>query len=116
MNITFRQPDGSSAWFVEKSFAKPFYKIILIELLNDVLRKIKKTRSAFPSEEASLKLFYQGLQNAANKWTMPIQNWSLAMNQFWIGIKGKEADSGTNWKPTYTKNLPPTKKNLKRFL
>jgi len=45
--------------------------------------------AAFPTEEAAIKLLYLGLQNAANKWTMPIQNWSLAMNQMAILFEGR---------------------------
>ena len=30
------------------------------------------------------KIIYLALRNAAKKWTMPIQNWALALNQFEI--------------------------------
>lgn len=63
---------------------KAIYTTNAIESLNMSLRKIIKTRGSFPSEEACLKLLYLGLKNAAKKWTMPIQNWGLAMNQFAI--------------------------------
>lgn len=33
------------------------------------LRKVIKTRSSFPSEEAALKLLYMGLKNVAKKWS-----------------------------------------------
>lgn len=65
------------------------YTTNVIESLNFSLRKITKTRAAFPSEDAALKLLYLGLQNAAKKWTMPIQNWSLAMNQLAIIFEGR---------------------------
>jgi putative transposase len=65
------------------------YTTNVIESLNYSLRKITKTRAAFPSEEAALKLLYLGLQNAAKKWTMPIQNWSLALNQLAIIFEGR---------------------------
>ena len=63
---------------------KAIYTTNAIESLNMSLRKIIKTRGSFPSPEACLKLLYLGLKNAAKKWTMPIQNWGLAMNQFAI--------------------------------
>ena len=63
---------------------KAIYTTNAIESLNMSLRKIIKTRGSFPSEEACLKLLYLGLKNAAKKWTMPIPNWGLAMNQFAI--------------------------------
>ena len=63
---------------------KAIYTTNAIESLNMNLRKIIKTRGSFPSEEACLKLLYLGLKNVAKKWTMPIPNWGLAMNQFAI--------------------------------
>jgi putative transposase len=38
----------------------------------------------FPSDEAIFKILYLALKNISKKWTMPIQNWSRAMNQFAI--------------------------------
>jgi len=48
------------------------------------MRRILKTRRAFPSDEAAVKLMYLALQNLAKKWTMPIRNWQQALNQFAI--------------------------------
>ncbi len=68
---------------------KAIYTTNAIELLNMSLRKIIKTRGSFPSEEAYLRLLYLGLKNVAKKWTMPIQNWGLAMNQFAIMFENR---------------------------
>ena len=65
------------------------YTTNAIESLNMSLRKIIKCRSSFPSEDAAFKLLYLALQNAAQKWTMPIPNWSQAMNQFAILYDGR---------------------------
>jgi putative transposase len=65
------------------------YTTNVIESLNFSLRKVTKTRAAFPTEDSALKLLYPGLQNAAKKWTMPIQKWSLALNQMAIIFEGK---------------------------
>jgi len=72
-----------------KEIRKAVYTTNVIESLNYSLRKITKTRAAFPNEEAAIKLLYLGLQNAQKKWTMPIQNWSLAMNQMAILFEGR---------------------------
>ena len=45
------------------------------------LRKITKNRGSFPSDEASLKLFYLALRNICQKWTMPIRDWKAALNR-----------------------------------
>jgi len=63
---------------------RAIYTTNVIESLNYSLRKITKTRASFPTEEAAIKLLWLGLQSAAKKWTMPIRNWSLTMNQFAI--------------------------------
>jgi putative transposase len=65
------------------------YTTNAIESLNMSLRKIIKCRRSFPSEDAAFKLLYLALQNAAKKWTMPIPNWSQAMNQFAILYDGR---------------------------
>jgi putative transposase len=79
-----------------KEIRRAVYTTNVIESLNYSLRKITKTRAAFPTEEAALKLLYLGLQNAAKKWTMPIQNWSLAMNQMAILFEGRMLIPGLN--------------------
>jgi transposase-like protein len=67
-----------------KEIRKAIYTTNAIESLNMSMRKIIKTRGSFPSEEACLKLMYLGLKNVSKKWTMPIPNWGLAINQFAI--------------------------------
>lgn len=68
---------------------KAIYTTNVIESLNYSLRKITKTRAAFPTEEAAFKLLWLGLQNASRRWTMPIRNWGLAMNQFAIMFENR---------------------------
>ncbi len=63
---------------------KAIYTTNAIESLNMSLRKIIKMRGSFPTDEAAMKLLYLALQNASKKWTMPIQNWSEALNRFAI--------------------------------
>ena len=63
---------------------KVIYTTNAVESLNMWLRKIIKMRASFPNEEAALKLLYLALRNASKKWTMPVQNWSAALNRFSI--------------------------------
>ena len=60
------------------------YTTNAIESLNASLRKVTKNRAAFPDDEAIMKIMYLAIQKAAKKWTMPIRNWGLALNQFAI--------------------------------
>ncbi|MCW5966033.1 MAG: transposase [Bryobacterales bacterium] len=57
------------------------YTTNAVESLNMTLRKVIKTRGAFPSEEAATKLLYLALRNVANKW-QHIQGWREAPNHF----------------------------------
>jgi putative transposase len=57
------------------------YTTNAIESLNMSLRKAIKTRGAFPSEDAAMKVMYLALRNLAAKWHS-IQGWKEALNQF----------------------------------
>jgi len=63
---------------------RAIYTTNAIESLNMSLRKIIKTKSSFPNDDALKKILYLALKNIEKKWTMPIQNWSGAINQFLI--------------------------------
>ena len=62
---------------------KVIYTINAVESLNMTLRKVIKTRAAFPTEEAALKLLYMALRNVAKKWNC-VQGWREALNRFQI--------------------------------
>ena len=70
------------------------YTTNAIESLNFSLRKIIKNRALFPNDEAVQKILFLALRNIAKKWTMPIPNWSAAMNQFAILFEGRLPMSG----------------------
>lgn len=55
-----------------------------IESLNSVLRKATRKRKVFPSEQSAFKVAYLAIREASKNWTMPIQNWKLALNRFSI--------------------------------
>lgn len=63
---------------------KVIYTTNSIESVNRQIRKIIKNKGVFPSDESIKKIIYLSLKNAAKKWTMPIKNWPLALNQFEI--------------------------------
>jgi transposase-like protein len=68
---------------------RAIYTTNAIESLNYQLRKVTKNRSTFPTDDAIFKILYLAIRNASEKWTMPIRNWGLALNQFAIEF-GKE--------------------------
>ena len=60
------------------------YTTNLIENLNGKIRKYTKNKLSFPNDDAVLKSVYLALRETSKKWTMPIQNWGMVLNQFLI--------------------------------
>jgi len=60
------------------------YTTNLIENLNGKIRKYTKNKLSFPNDDAVLKSVYLALREASKKWTMPIRNWGIVLNQFLI--------------------------------
>lgn len=63
---------------------KIIYTTNLIENLNGKIRKYTKNKMSFPTDDAVLKSVYLALKESTKKWTMPIQNWGLVLNQFML--------------------------------
>ena len=55
-----------------------------VESYNGQLRKVTKTKGAFPSAEAVRKLLFLVTRNITRKWTMPVLNWASILNQLAI--------------------------------
>ena len=72
---------------------KVIYTTNAIESINMSLRKVIKTRSSFPTDEAVTKLFYLALNNISKKWTMPIKDWKAALNRFAIQFEDRMAQA-----------------------
>jgi putative transposase len=53
------------------------------------LRKVTKSKSMFPTPEAARKLLFLANRDILKKWTMPIQNWPLILNQLVIRFEGR---------------------------
>jgi putative transposase len=69
---------------------KIIYTTNAIESLNMSLRKVTKTRSSFPNDEAAAKLLYLALRNIAKKWTrQSVADWAAALNRFAIIYEGR---------------------------
>lgn len=60
-----------------------------VESYNAQLRKVTKTKGAFPSAEAVRKLLFLATRNITQKWTMPVQNWASILNQLAIRFEGR---------------------------
>ena len=60
------------------------YTTNTIEGYHRQIRKVTKTKGAFTSDMALLKLMYLATRNIEKKWTMPLQNWSTTISQLSI--------------------------------
>ncbi|HEY8935946.1 MAG TPA: IS256 family transposase [Cyclobacteriaceae bacterium] len=58
------------------------YTTNLIENLNGKIRKYTKNKLSFPTDDAVLKSVYLALREVTKKWTMPIRNWGIVLDQF----------------------------------
>ncbi|ATA74855.1 IS256 family transposase [Capnocytophaga sp. H2931] len=63
---------------------KIIYTTNLIENLNGKIRKYTKNKLSFPTDEAVQKSVFLALREATKKWSMPIQNWGIVLNQFML--------------------------------
>lgn len=95
-----KYPSVSKLWYRHWENVIPFFdysaeirKVIYttnaIESMNRSLRKVLKTKGAFPNDESIMKLVYLAMQNIARKWTVPLQNWGVVINQFSIKFEGR---------------------------
>lgn len=69
-------------------YTEPIRKIIYttnaVEGFHRQVRKVTKTKGAFTSDMALLKLVYLATKNIERKWTSPLHNWSLTVQQLYI--------------------------------
>src|SRR5689334_9315479 len=60
-----------------------------IEGYNRQLRKVTKTKGAFPTDEAARKLLFLVNRDITRKWTAPLPNWARIRNQLAIRFAGR---------------------------
>ena len=88
-----RYPAVAETWRRAWAQVIPFFRFPLairrliyatnsIEGLNRAVRKVIKTRTLFPNEEAAKKLIYLAIRNFTEGWKRPTIRWSNAMPEF----------------------------------
>lgn len=74
-------------------YTQPIRKLIYttnaVEGYHRQIRKVTKTKGAFPSDDALLKLVYLATKNIEKKWTTALQNWGLTVQQLAIRFEGR---------------------------
>ena len=52
-----------------------------IENFNRRIRKITKNKGSFPTDDSLFKILYLTVIDASEKWTMPLRDWGIILNQ-----------------------------------
>lgn len=63
---------------------KLIYTTNAIENFNRQLRKVTKTKSAFVSDDALMKLLYLTTMQIVDKWTMPVRDWGMILDNLMV--------------------------------
>jgi len=77
-------PELSTFFKYPGEIRRMIYTTNCIENYNRQLRKVIKTKSAFPSDEALLKLLYLVTMNVIDKWTLRQKDWGTILDQLLI--------------------------------
>ena len=68
---------------------KALYTTNAIESLNSQYRRINKSRSVFPSDDALKKALYLSTMNITKKWTVKVINWGQIFGELSIIFYGR---------------------------
>jgi len=90
--------DRLSTYF---EYSRPIRRLIYttntVEGFHRQIRKVTKTKGAFTSDMALMKLVYLVTRRIEKKWTSPLQNWGLTVQQLAIRFEGRlDLDIATN--------------------
>ncbi|EFO2962687.1 IS256 family transposase [Escherichia coli] len=77
-------PNVATFFVYSEAIRKVIYTTNAIESLNSVIRHAIKKRKVFPIDESVKKVMRLAIQSASQKWTMPLQDWRIAMSRFII--------------------------------
>jgi transposase-like protein len=67
------------------------YTTNAVEALHRQFRKVTKSKSLFPNDDALKKMLYLAYKDISKKWTMPIRNWAFIISQLSVLFKEKIA-------------------------
>ena len=68
---------------------KIIYTTNVIENMNGKIRKYTKNKLSFPNDDAVKKTVYLSLMEIQKKWSYPINNWGIVVNQFLCIFDGR---------------------------
>ena len=56
-----------------------------------MVRKFTKSKAIFPIDDSIRKVIFMSVKENSKKWTMPVQDWGLAYQQFAIYFEDRFA-------------------------
>ena len=65
------------------------YTTNAVESLHRQLRKVTKTKSVFPTNNALLKMLFLASREASKKWTLPVKGWKEALSYFGVAYENR---------------------------
>jgi putative transposase len=74
----------STYFAYDEHIRKMIYTTNAVEGFHRQVRKVTKTKGVFPNDMALMKLIYLATLNIAKKWTQPLHNWALTVQQLRI--------------------------------
>lgn len=82
-------PELATCFAYPPEVRKLIYTTNMIESFHRQLRKVTKTKAAFPTDDALLKLLYLAMQDITRKWTMRVPHWGQILLQLSILFPGR---------------------------
>lgn len=78
------------AWSLRNTqIRRIIYTTNTVEGFNRQLRKVTKAKAVFPNDTALMKLVFLAAQHITAKWTQPLHNWALVIQQLAIHFEGR---------------------------
>lgn len=68
------------------------YTTNAVEAVHRQFRKVTKSKSLFPNDDALKKMLFLAYRDLSKKWSMPIQNWALILSNFSVYFKERFND------------------------
>ncbi len=68
---------------------KLIYTTNPIEAFNRGIRKVTKTKTSFRTTDSLFRFLYLVSQDIERKWTMPVRDWGLILNQIMVYFEGR---------------------------
>jgi len=83
---------------------KIIYTTNIIESYYQQLRKVTKSKSIFPSDEALLKMLYLATMDITRKWTVRVKGWVMILAQFAVYFEDRLVGylDMLIWEPEFT--------------